>query len=272
MKKNSAHEIQQLITFVRKKKKYQQIDTGLIEEIAWQELNKGRKHKETQKAILAKLHQVGAAYFEQTPEYAMWKETLSALSDDLQAQTTRDYCIRLMAHHHSTHERQYILEDFFQETLAAIQPIPSILDLACGLNPLALPWMPIERNVHYFGCDIFRDMAYFLQVFANHFHVQGSFETCNVFDLHFPQKVKVAFLLKTLPCLEQVKKGFAPDLLRSIPAEYILVSYPVTSLSGKSKGMQETYTEHFHALISELGWPYKAFTFSSEIAFLVEKQ
>ena len=272
MKKTETQEVAQLTAFVLKKKKYQQIDAGLIEEIARLELNKGRKHKETQKAILAKLHQVGAAYFEQTPEYAMWEGTLSTLTDDLQSQTTRDFCIRLMAHHHSTHERQYILENFFQETLAAIQPIPSILDLACGLNPLALPWMPIEREVKYFGCDIFRDMTNFLQNFADHFHIQGDFKTCNVFDLQFPRKAKVAFLLKTLPCLEQVKKGFAPELLRSIPAEYILISYPVSSLSGKSKGMQENYTDHFRALISELGWPYQAFTYSSEIAFLVEKQ
>jgi 16S rRNA (guanine(1405)-N(7))-methyltransferase len=272
MKKTETKEIAQLTAFVLKKKKYQQIDAGLIEEIARQELNKGRKHKETQKAILAKLHQVGAAYFEQTPEYAMWEGTLSTLTDDLQAQTTRDFCIRLMAHHHSTHERQYILENFFQETLAAIQPIPSILDLACGLNPLALPWMPIERDVKYFGCDIFKDMTNFLQNFADHFHIQGNFRTCNVFDLQFTQKAKVAFLLKTLPCLEQVKKGFAPDLLRAIPAEYILVSYPISSLSGKSKGMQETYTSQFMELMDELQWPFESFTFSSEIAFLIEKQ
>jgi len=272
MKKGKQPAIEALIAFVQEKKKYQEIDAGMIREIAEQEAGKGRKVKETQKAILGKLHQVGAAYFEQTPDYTGWIESLSALPKDLQAAETRAFCIDLMAHHHSTHERQYILEDFFQETLAPIQPVASILDLACGLNPLALPWMPIERDVAYFGCDIFTDMTDFLGMFAKHFQIRGEFKTCNVFDLDFQRPAKVAFLLKTLPCLEQVKKGFAPDLLRSIPAEYILVSYPVSSLSGKSKGMQETYTDQFLALIGDLGWPYEAFTFSSEIAFLVEKR
>jgi len=272
MRKKNSQEIEKTIAFVLNKKKYQQIDTGLIREIVEQETSKGRKPKDTEKAILGKLHQIGAAYFEQSPDYAGWESSLSSLPDDLQAPATRAYCIALMAHHHSTHERQYILEDFFQETLAAIQPISSILDLACGLNPLALPWMPIERHVQYYGCDIFRDMVDFLQTFAIHFHIQGHFDTCNVFDLQFPQKAKVAFLLKTLPCLEQVEKGFAPDLLRSIPAEFILVSYPVSSLSGKNKGMQETYTEQFMELMEGLKWPFQSFTFSSEIAFLIEKQ
>jgi len=272
MTKNSAQEMARLTAFVQKKKKYEQIDPGLIREIVQQEASKGRNLKGTQKAILGKLHQVGAAYFEQTPDYPAWIERLTDLPDDLQAPETRAYCIGLMEHHHSTHERQYILEEFFQQTLAAIQPIPSILDLACGLNPLALPWMPIGRDLQYFGCDIFRDMTAFLGTFASHFHIQGEFKTCNVFDLDFPHRAKVAFLLKTLPCLEQVKKDFAPDLLRRIPAEYILVSYPVSSLSGKSKGMRETYTDHFHALMDEMGWTFESFTFSSEIAFLVEKR
>jgi len=272
MNRSSPRELETLVRFVLAKKKYSQIDRGLIAAIVNQELSKGRKDKETRKAILGKLHQIGCVYFEQQPAYKKWETALSNLPDDLQAQVTRDFCIRLMQQHHSTHERLYILQDFFQQTLAPIQPIPSILDLACGLNPLALPWMPIKRNVQYYGCDIFNDMTQFLQQFATHFHLAGEFTTCNIFDSSFSTRVKVAFLLKPLPCLEQIQKGFAPALLRKIPAEFILISYPISSLSGRSKGMKETYSMQFKSLIETLGWTYQSFSFSSEIAFLVEKR
>lgn len=267
----TEQEINQLTAFVHSKKKYQKMHTGLIRMIAEQECEKGRGMKKTRKAILGKLHQIGAAYFKQTPDYSAWEKWINALPDDLHARETRETCIRIMQHHHSTHERQYILEDFFQTALAPIQPVGSILDLACGLNPLALPWMPIKNEVQYYGCDIFEDMMQFLNGFADHFGFHGNFHTCNILDLDDSKSVDVAFLLKTLPCLEQVQKGFAPHLLEKIPAKHILISYPVSSLSGKNKGMEKTYTDQFKALIQETGWTYAAFTFSSEIAFLVEK-
>ena len=272
MSVNQAGEIERLTAWVLKKKKYREIFPGLIRDIANQEINKGRKRKETQKAILGKLHQIGAAYFAQAPDYAVWKTTLASLPEDLLAVETREACITFMQHHHSTNERQYILETFFQETLASIQPISSILDLACGLNPLALPWMPVKQDVRYYGTDIFSDMIAFLNLFTQRFGIQATFQTGNIFDQIFTEPAKVAFLLKTLPCLEQVRKGFSLPILQKIPAEYILISYPISSLSGKNKGMQATYSEQFHDLIAETGWPFEAFTFSSEVAFLVEKR
>ncbi len=271
MKDLSKNEVERLTAFVLEKKKYSMMHPGLVRMIVEQEFSKGRRGKKAQKAILGKLHQVGAAYFEQTPDYPLWKKMIRTLPRDLHTQDTRETCIHIMQHHHSTHERLYILGEFFQDTLAPIQPIASILDLACGLNPLALPWMPIQRDVRYLGCDIFEDMIQFLQVFADHFHIQAAFQTCNIFNARFTENVDVAFLLKTLPCLEQVQKGFSSALLESIPANHILISYPISSLSGKSKGMANTYNEQFKNLIAGTGWTFTSFSFTSEIAFLVNK-
>lgn len=271
MNEKQEKEVERLVETVRKKKKYTHIHSGLIRTIAESELAKGRKRKGTEKAILSKLHQIGGAYFTQPPDYAEWQAELDGLSDDIHAEETRDLCIRVMKSHHSTDERLYILKDFYQKTLASIQPIPSILDLACGLNPLALPWMPVEKDVQYTGCDIFRDMIDFLNAYAGHFHLNAQFTQCNILDAKYPQKAKVAFVLKTLPCLEQVQKGFAPLLLERIPTDYILFSYPISSLSGRGKGMRETYTAQFKTIMADKGWQYEQFDFSSELAFLVEK-
>ena len=49
-----------LVREVLEKPKYQHLHKGLVETVAMAELAKGRKKKETQKAVLSKLHQVGA--------------------------------------------------------------------------------------------------------------------------------------------------------------------------------------------------------------------
>ena len=260
-----------LIRKVLEKPKYQHIHKGLIETVAMAELAKGRKKKETQKAVLSKLHQIGAAYYSQKPDYEKWKNELAFLPDDIHLDQTKAYCAKVMESHYSTDERLPILNDFYQQILNSIKPIPSILDLACGLNPLALPWMPVDNETQYYGCDIFVDMIEFLSTFAAHFGIHAKFETCNLLDAAFNTPVKIAFLLKTTPCLEQLRKGFILQLLDAIPAEYILFSYPMSSLSGKSKGMRENYTDQFTLLMSSTHWEYEQCEFSSELAFLVKK-
>ena len=49
----------------------------------------------------------------------------------------------------------------------------AILDLACGLNPLALPWIPLSPGGQYYACDIYADLAGFIRQFLSHLGVPG---------------------------------------------------------------------------------------------------
>jgi len=253
------------------KRKYQHIDEGLVTSVVRNEAEKGRKKKDTEKAILGKLHQVGAAYFARQPDYQEWASAVSALPVDIHAVETKTLCKEIMKSHYSTEERLPILDDFYGDIFSTIPPISSILDLACGFNPLTLPWMPVDEHIRYFGCDIFSDMIAFLNTFAEHFTIDAKFESCNLLDAKFSQTADIALLLKTATCLEQLQKGAACTLLEAIPADHILISYPNSSLSGRAKGMRENYTKQFLELISPKGWDFEQFEFSSELAFLVKK-
>ena len=46
------------------------------------------------------------------------------------------------------------------------------------------------------------------------------------------QAVDIAFVLKTIPCLEQVDKTAGIELLNQLQARNIVVSFPVHSLAG----------------------------------------
>lgn len=267
----SNTDIQTVTEAVLQKPKYKTIQPGLIARLAEREIAKGRKQKEAIKEVSGKLHQIGGAYFKLAPQYTRWTEELQSLPTDPQHEDVRAFCLQTMQAHSSTAERLPILEDFFKHILAPIGKVDALFDLACGLNPLALPWMPLSAEAHYYGCDIFSDLVAFDNAFLKHFGIQTFLDHTDVFNYEFTQPVKLALLLKSLPCLEQLEKGAVLRLLEAIPAEYLLVSYPIHSLGGRSKGMRKTYSTQFEVLSTGKNWKVRCYEFSSELAFLVKK-
>lgn len=263
--------LDQLVALVQAGARYRAISEDLIYQVGAQELSKGRSLKEAVKATRNKLHQVGGAYQEQAIDYSRWKKELAAISPGENDQELKKFCARMMAWHASTRERLPILERFFITTLGRLGPIHSVLDLACGLNPLALPWMPLAEDAVYYGCDVYSDMVEFLNTFLVHLGRQGKVSCCNLAGEVPSHQVQVALLLKTLPCLEQVDKTIGTRLLDRIQAEHLLVSFPAHSLGGRSKGMVKNYSSNFDELIADQPWKVQRFDFSSELVYLLSR-
>ncbi|MCH7663485.1 MAG: 16S rRNA methyltransferase [Chloroflexi bacterium] len=261
-----------LVAAVLASPKYRHIHPGLVQRVAAQELAKGRRLKETLKAVKNKLHQVGGAYFDGELEYDGWLSDLQAAAASSDQLALKAVCKQVMARHASTRERLPILEEFYTAVFAELPPIHSLLDLACGLNPLALQWMPLTPDAAYYACDIYTDMVAFLNGFMKLMPVQAAVWACDVIAKPPNQKVDLALLLKTIPCLEQVDKHAGKRLLDTINADYLLVSYPLHSLGGKQKGMRAHYEASFRDLVAGRNWDIKRFEFETELAFLVSKQ
>ncbi len=262
-------QIQQIVETVQASPKYREVDTSLVRSIAEQEQVKRKALKEAVKGVKNKLHQVAGAYQQGSMEYNRWLSELQQAASS--PQEFRLVCKRIMQHHASTRERLGILDSFYRDTLAGLPPIHRVLDIACGLNPLALPWMNLPEDVEYHAVDIFRDLTVFLNRFLDIAAIQGSAETADVLKFCPSYPVDLALVLKTIPCLEQLEKTSGNKLLEAIQAEYLLVSFPVFSLGGRNKGMLENYERHFLRTVVEKGWSYRRFEFPTELAFLVRK-
>lgn len=256
---------------VQANRKYTNITSSLVQRLCQSALDRGLSGKAAVKDVRNKLHQVGGAYFKQNPNFAAAKEQLTSLPNNLHAPEVQAFCQNQMQTHASTAERVSILPKFFQTCLAPIAPVTSVLDLACGLNPLALPWMPLAKDASYQACDIYLDMMAFVNTFLGHFLTDSRAFPCDLIAGSPQPPVQVAFLLKTIPCLEQVDKQIGLSLLEQIQAEHILVSFPAKSLGGRNKGMPTFYRDHFYELIEGQPWQVQEFNFSTEIAFLVTK-
>jgi 16S rRNA (guanine(1405)-N(7))-methyltransferase len=176
-----------------------------------------------------------------------------------------------MKYHSSTRERLPILDQFYARVLAGLPPPQVVLDLACGLNPLAIWWMPFPPGVEYYAYDMYLDLASFLNEFMGIAGVRGQAEACDVSACPPTRRADLALILKTLPCLEQLDKLAGSRLLEAVQADHLLVSFPVRSLGGRDKKMLQNYEARFQELLRGKPWAVQRFEFSSELAFLIHK-
>jgi len=173
--------------------------------------------------------------------------------------------------HASTHERLSILKDFYSQIFSHLPPVNSIMDIACGLNPLAIPWMPLAPDTSYYACDMYADMVNFLSELMKLLPVDGQAKICDVVADPPAASVDLALVLKAIPCLEQIDKQAGMRLLDGLNARFMAISFPAKSLGGRSKGMVENYASYFEELISDRDWEVLAkLEFSTELVFVVE--
>jgi 16S rRNA (guanine(1405)-N(7))-methyltransferase len=270
MQKDDA-SIERLVKEVLASRKYRQITPAFVRSLAERELTHRKSYKEALKATKNKLHQVGSVYQPERMDYRAWLARLqeSILSPDPEA--FPGACREIMAFHASTRERLPLLEQFFRVTLSGLPPVRSVLDVACGLNPLALPWMGLPEQVEYIAVDIYRDMLAFIDQFLGLLPINGRTVVGDVLKFSLDRQVDLAFVLKTIPCLEQVDREAGRQLLDSLPASHLLVSFPMHSLGGKQVGMAINYAARFEELVGGRSWVVRRFEFPNRIGFLVSK-
>ncbi len=267
----SEVDLSNLVQKVMANPKYANITENLVFRISKEALDKGFSEKAALKYVRNKIHQVGGAYLKEKIDYVKLLTQLQTIPNDISAELVRNFCCSTMKLHASTAERLPILNTFFSTCLSSISPITSIMDLACGFNPLAAAWMPLSDKVNYFACDIYLNSLSFIKSFLHHVGITASTTSCDLIEETPTQKSQLALLLKSIPCLEQMEKSVTLRLLEKLNADHILVSFPVHSLSGRKIGMVNHYRSHFYGIINDKPWQVQEFQFSTELAFLVSK-
>ena len=274
-------QLERALTTLLAARKYRTVHTGLARAIAAAELAKGRSLKEAVKATKNQLHQSAAVYIRRNLQY---DDVLSQLQTAVAAAkrgpdnfapsdnaAVRALLCRLLSAHASTNERLPQLDTFYAQLFQHLPPVRSVLDIACGLHPLARPWMPLPPEAAYHAIDIFADQIDFLNRFFSIMGYAGTAEQRNALDDMSKPAADIAFLLKTLPCLEQIESGAGERLLHRIDAPILIVSFPNHTLAGRKQGMAQHYAANFEALISNARWQAQTLTYPSEQVYIVRK-
>src|SRR5690242_9822338 len=177
---SDPHALDLLISEVQGSAKYKDISPDVVRTVAAQEIGKRRTLKEAVKATKNKLHQVSMAYLDPRDNYAVWLQQLKEAQLVADIEASKQINKQIMSHHASTRERLPLLDQFYSTLLADLPSINSVLDMACGLNALALPWFPGMEQITYYGCDIYRPMIDFLNAALEIMRVQGCAEVRDI--------------------------------------------------------------------------------------------
>ncbi len=266
----SPEQLDALVSAVLAAGKYRAVSPDLVRAVGARELAARASLKEAIKATKNVLHQAGGAFLDAPIDYGRALADLraaAAAGDD----AFRAACRAVMARHTSTRERLPILDTFYATTLAGLPPPGRVLDVACGLNPLARPWLPLPPAAEVIAYDIYSDQIAFLNDFFALAGLPGRAEVRDVAGRPPDEPADLALVLKTLPCLEAIDRRAPERLLDALAAPWLLVSFPAQSLGGRRKGMPAHYEARFRRLLDARGWPAERFAFATELAFLVRK-
>lgn len=267
----ASEPLERLMAAISQSARYRCLCPDVIRRIGAAELAKRKSWKEAEKETRNRLHQIGGAYLQSQPPYSRWLETLSEAPD---SETYRTELKRMMLCHASTRERLPLLDTFYRRTLDNVRPIHSILDVACGFNALALPWMGLEEEGRYHGFDLYSDMAAFLEeaLRSSEFAHQcdARVETGDLAAAPPDVEADVALVLKFLPLLEQPNAQHMLEWLQRLRTRYVLVSFPTRTLGGRNVGMASSYDGRFREVLQQAGWSAERYEFDNELCFLVQ--
>lgn len=264
-----AERHERLAQEVLSARRYQWLAPELVSRIAAAEAPKEARDQEAVKRIKRRLHQVCGAFVE-TLDVDRALARLTGAAQDSDETHLRQACRELLGFHASTRERLPFLDHFYQAIFAITGPPSSVLDVACGLAPLAVPWMGLAPGTRYVALDIDRRLIDVVRGALALFSVDGCAAQCDVANLS-AQPAGVALLLKAAPTLEQQSPGAATRLLRDLNAPWLVVSFPTRSLGGGGKGREGHYRQELVRLLPDSQWRVTELAFPNELVFVVKK-
>ena len=254
---------------LRESAKYRNVCFDTLYRVAGWSLERHENPKQAIKAAKRKLHQVYGAYLDQ-----MNMATLASLVGDLppasEDELLRDTCRRLLRCHSSTRERLAVTGKVYGDLWEATGRPRTILDLACGVNPFAWPWMNLEPSTRYCAIDMDHRLISHINTFFSHLGMAEDAACQDILTSTPRLKADAVLLFKALPVLEQQEKGSSIKLLEALRARYAVVSFPSKSLGNREKGMRQAYDSFMGQLLNRLGVTAKTLNYTNETFYVVD--
>ena len=266
-----SEPIDRIVARVLASPKYRNVCEYTVRRIASEEYGKRSTLKQAIKATKARLHQVYGAY-EVKVAYDRAYQSLENAYQSGEPGSVRQVCQRLLSLHVSTRERLPILDRFYAEIFAHTGVPHAVLDLACGLNPLALPWMGLDDSIAYYAYDIDLSRVAFLNRYFALVGIEPRARGQDVICDPPAERADVALLLKSSACLERQRENSTLALLDALDVSWVVVSFPVKSLGNREKGMLQHYTRRFTDMVSGRPWPITPLVFDTELVFVLCKE
>jgi len=234
-------------------KKYSDVCPDTIRRVISECEGRYKKAKDMEKAVREKLHGITSAFNELGVDAAQAAVSISS-DADLESMLKR---------HASTRERLPLsaMDALYAKVFETTGAPESILDLACGLNPLYL--------IHRFDCRV---VGVDISKSCTGLIPEGVWGDLLCENAIPSERFHIALLFKILPLLERQKSGSAMDVMSRIDAEYLVVSFPTRTLGGRNVGMEDNYTAWMETHMPENRTVAARFTTENELYYVLKEQ
>ncbi|HPS41500.1 MAG TPA: hypothetical protein PK040_02770 [Anaerolineaceae bacterium] len=240
-----------------------------VRDLVLQNLEVHPSPRDLEEVVRQKLHNLVAPYLGD-PDYPAVQQELETIIATGDEEELSQFCLRILQSHASTRERLPILDDFYAR-IFSITGLPStILDLACGLNPFALPWMGLPRETCYLAYDLHQPRVNLINAFLQGVHQSGAAVHGDILVAPPQEPADVAFFFKEAHRFEQRRKGCNREFFRALPVKYMLVSLPTESLTGRYSKLDQD-RRLIESAVSGTNWEVSELLFDSEIVFCIRK-
>ncbi|HNT53265.1 MAG TPA: hypothetical protein PKG95_01050 [Anaerolineaceae bacterium] len=262
-------ELAALVAELRSLRKYRDLDLPeeTVRDLLEQELPHYRNERDALKAVRQKLHNIVAPYLGD-PDYAAAALQLST-AQAAGPEQLHSACIDIMGTHASTRERVPVLTEFYTRLFAITGHPQVVLDLACGLHPLGLPWMHLPPAVSYHAYDLHRPRIGLI----NHFlGLQGLPQLAEQRDILVqPPEIEadLAFFFKEAHRFEQRQRGCNRTFWLSLRVRWLVVSLPAADLTGHHS-LVDKHRQLVHDTIQGLPWEVTELQVGNELLFCVK--
>jgi len=228
---------------------------------------KSRDFKFMMKDIRKTLHDVYGVFI-------LKKKSLKRLKEHLkQIKKLDEESLQLHAELLSTHKSSLERLDFYYEIYEKIFSYTgkprSILDLACGLNPLSFPFMDLKK-VDYFASELTEQDSDFIQEYFDimkPFGLNGKVFAMDLLNIKEFPETDVCFLFKVLDSLEDIERDYSEKLLKKINSKFIVVSFPTMSIGGRNPIKQRGW---FFRMMRELDYKAEIFEIENEVFYIIK--
>ncbi len=240
-----------LVAQILDSKLYACICDETVRRIATELNGRYRTDGDTIKAVKNKLHRISTSFIHpKSAAYIMrmmegWTH---------QPDTIRDDCADILSMHLSSTERADSFTALYRDicSITRLSRGHAVLDVGCGVNPFALPLVDYSGG-RYHATDINLPLIQAIDKMFAITGIDGYAEASDILVRIPNGRYHTVFLFKLLPLLEQQRRGYGAQLLRTLDATYYCVTFPTATMGGKSVGMRHTYTTYMHALAAEVG-------------------
>ena len=233
-------EIQEIINSVINSKKYSTISYEIVERISVEMSKRYKKKKDIIAETKKQLHIIYESFL--TSNCQLVAKDKIEKYNGLNLLEDIDFSKELLSLHVSTKERIGYESEIYSYISQFISEECILADVGCGFNPFALPFF-INRPSKYFAYEISVDTVDVLNLYFD--KVEKKAYKASILDAVSsvpPEHINMMFAFKLLPLLQQQKKGRAIDFLTQASFDNAIVSFPIKSISGKNKGMEEFYS------------------------------